>query len=125
VVEVVVLHRGMPRGTGRRLARSPFVSFARKLDPHAVVTVVIAIAIFCIVLPLADHPAALGTMDFIIRIIDVMTRVVLTNLLLDLHIYVSCFGTLYPHCNFCPSPSSFPSLSPQLAPCGRVNKFRE
>jgi hypothetical protein len=63
------------------------VSFARKLDPHAVVTVVIAIAIFCIVLPLADHPAALGTMDFIIRIIDVMTRVVLTNLLLDLHMY--------------------------------------
>ena len=37
----------------------------------------------------------------------------------------SCFGTPYPQCSFCPSPSSLPSLSPQLDPCGRVNKFRE
>jgi hypothetical protein len=49
-----------------------------------VVIVVIVIAIFCIVLPLADHPAALATMASLIRVVDVMTRVVLAHLHLDL-----------------------------------------
>jgi hypothetical protein len=48
--------------------------------PHAVVPVVIVIAIFCLGIPRADHPAALATMAPRIRVWDVMTEVILTDL---------------------------------------------
>jgi hypothetical protein len=50
-----------------------------KFIPHAVVSVVIAIAVFCIIFLFADHPAALATVASRIRVEDVMTGVVLTD----------------------------------------------
>jgi hypothetical protein len=59
IVEVVVFHKGMLYRAG---------SSVFKFVLHAVVSVVIAIAVFCIVFLFADHPAALATVAFRIRV---------------------------------------------------------
>jgi hypothetical protein len=83
-----VLHRGsMPRGTDRETPRPPPLPprpqqplravRAQACPTHAVFT-----RWWRKVLMTVGHPAALETMASLIRIIDVMTRVVLTDLLL-------------------------------------------